>query len=214
MAAAAGVAVDKVAAAAWDNAERFAGSTGQAEQPGGPPRLRRLDRCVCGCVTVRGPMRRTDDEQDDAPHAVKPDGATGPGSWRVPPARSALPLAALAPAGHLPTDTVAGDLAATELETAAPPPPPPCSSSTRRDRAGASARRGTRRGRRRQRPDHDHHHGAPAHDQAPAPEASASSGDDAADATPRRPSAHRATGHGAADHRAAVAPPARPRPAA
>ncbi len=65
-------------------------------------------------------MRRTNDERDDAPHAVSRTGhrarllacSTG---------LIALPLAALALAGHLPTDTVAGDLAATELETAAPP---------------------------------------------------------------------------------------------
>lgn len=64
-------------------------------------------------------MQRTNDGWDDAPQTAGPTGhrarlltcATG---------LIALPLAALALAGHLPTDTVAGDLSATEVATAAP----------------------------------------------------------------------------------------------
>jgi len=64
-------------------------------------------------------MRRTNDERDDAPHAA---GRTGHRARLLVCSTGliALPLAALSLAGHLPTHTVAGDLSATEVATAAP----------------------------------------------------------------------------------------------
>lgn len=64
-------------------------------------------------------MRRTNGERDDAPDG---GGRTGHRARLLACSTGliALPLAALALAGHLPTDTVAGELSATELATAAP----------------------------------------------------------------------------------------------
>lgn len=64
-------------------------------------------------------MRRTDQGRDEPRRA----GRTGQRARLLACSTGlvVLPLAALAIAGHLPADTVAGDLAATELETSAPP---------------------------------------------------------------------------------------------
>ena len=64
-------------------------------------------------------MRQRDEGRDDAPPAA---GRTGHRARLLACSTGliVLPLAALALAGHLPTDTVAGDLSATELQTGAP----------------------------------------------------------------------------------------------